>query len=83
MIEEGYLRETYDFVCPGCKKQLWAAPSMSMQMGMNSGHGTCPRCKMFFHLEIVPDLDGDIMEAEDWQKYMKRRKAPDEEACAS
>ena len=83
MIEEEYLKETYDFVCPGCKKQLWAAPSKFMQRGVNSGHGTCPRCKTFFHLEIVPDLDGEVMQAEDWQKYMKRQKAPDEEACAS
>jgi len=83
MIEEGYLKERYDFTCPKCGKQLWAAPSMFMQMGVNSGRGTCPRCKKFFHLEVVPDLDGDVMEAEDWKKYMKRRKAQDEETCAS
>ncbi len=83
MIEEGYLQERYAFACPKCEKQLWAAPSMLMEMGRNSGHGTCPRCKTFFHLEIVPDLYGDVMQAEDWKKYMKRQKAPDEEACAS
>lgn len=77
------LKESYDFVCPGCKKNLWAAPSIAMQRGMNTGHGSCPGCGAFFHLEIVPDLDGDVMHAEDWQKYMKSRMVRDEEPCAS
>jgi len=68
-------KERYDFKCPKCKKELWAKPSMMMtQFGNNSGHGTCPDCKTFFHLEITPDIFGERMKAEIWDKWLNKQK---------
>lgn len=67
------LRSWYDFVYPKCGHDQHAAPSMSMQAGFNSGHGTCLKCKAFLHLRIVPGLDdGDTMEAIPWDEHMKK-----------
>jgi hypothetical protein len=45
---------------------------MAMQMGLNGGHGSCMKCKVFLYLMIVPDLTGDVMEAVLWDDYMKK-----------
>ncbi len=65
------LRRWYDLICPKCGYDQHAAPSMFMEMGFNSGHGKCLKCSAFLHLRIVPDLDGDAMEAAPWDDHMK------------
>lgn len=77
--KQEYKRETfkerYNFKCPKCKKELWAGPSIMMTgFGMNQGHGTCPDCKTFFHLEIIPDIYGETMKSEVWDKWLKKQK---------
>jgi uncharacterized Zn-finger protein len=63
------LKERYNFNCPSCKKGLFAKPGMAMLSGLNSGHGTCPYCKTFFHLRI--DENNERMIAQDWNKFME------------
>lgn len=68
------MKERYNFICPNCKYEQSAAPSMFMEMGLNLGHGTCMKCKMFLHLEIVPDINGDSMSAVSWDEHMEKEK---------
>lgn len=66
-------KKRYPFKCPKCKKDLWAAPSIMMTgFGRNSGHGTCPDCKTFFHLEIKGSLKGKEMVSMKWNDFLKR-----------
>lgn len=65
--------ERYPFTCPKCGKESYAAPSLMMTFaGINTGHGNCPGCKEFLHLEITPDMYGDRMAAISWNDYLKR-----------
>ena len=74
-LRRNTFKERYDFNCPKCPKQLWASPSIMMTgFGENSGHGTCPDCKTFFHLEIEGGLDGEKMISEVWDEWMKKRQ---------
>ena len=68
------MKERYNFTCPVCKHEQSAAPSMGMTMGLNDGHGHCKKCGLFLHLRIAPDINGDHMEAMDWDEYLKKRK---------
>lgn len=56
----------YNFTCPNCIYEQSADTSISMRMGYNSGHGSCMNCGVFLHLEITPDLQGNMMEATMW-----------------
>lgn len=38
--------------CSECDTQLTISPSLSMQMGGDSGHVTCPNCKTFLHVQL-------------------------------
>jgi len=70
-----YWKKRYDFTCPTCGATLWAKPSMMMtEFGINSGTGSCLKCKTFLHLEIVPDIYGEEMKAEKWDNYLERQK---------
>jgi len=40
-----------------------------MQMGINSGHVTCPKCKAFLHVEI---LEGDEASTELFDQWLAR-----------
>lgn len=55
--------------CCKCDHPMTIGRSLSMQMGMNSGHVTCPQCKTFLHVE---ELEGDEAWTEEWDSYMKR-----------
>lgn len=55
--------------CSVCQHEFYIGLSIAMQMGMNTGHCTCPRCKTFLHVEI---LEGDAAWTEAWDKYLKR-----------
>lgn len=61
----------YNFKCPECGHEQSAAPSISMNMGRNHGHGSCMKCKTFLHLEIIDDMHGSEMKAILWNKYLK------------
>lgn len=65
------LLRRYTFTCP-CGRVLAASPSISQEMGINSGQGSCPSCKAFLHLEITPDLHGCMMVAEPFDSYFTR-----------
>lgn len=68
-------KKIYDFKCCKCEKELWAKPSMMMTgFGMNQGHGSCPDCKTFFHLEIDGGLDGENMICIEWDEFLKKEK---------
>lgn len=58
--------------CSECKREFYIGKSMAMQMGMNTGHCTCPSCKTFLHVEI---LEGDAAWTEPFDNYFKRTKA--------
>jgi hypothetical protein len=66
-LPEGELREVYDLTCPVCATTLGVRPGLSMHSGWNSGHGTCPRCRTFLHLEIT--ADNERMDAIRWDDY--------------
>ena len=55
--------------CCECKYPFRIGRSLSMRMGMNSGHVTCPRCNAFLHVE---QLEGDEASTELWEKYVAR-----------
>lgn len=61
-------RRVYPFVCP-CGKTSYAAKSLSMEGGRNSGCGSC-RCGRFLHLEM--SSDGESMLAEEFQAWIDR-----------
>lgn len=62
---EGRLRSA----CSECGAEFYVGLSISMQMGMNSGHASCPKCSTFLHIEI---LEGDAAWTEPFEKYLKR-----------
>ena len=67
--------KSYPFKCPKCKLKLWAKPSIMMTgFGINSGHGTCPDCKTFFHLQIKGSIRGKEMESEIWDDWLKKHQ---------
>lgn len=65
------MKDKYKFNYAACGAELTAKPSFSMQLGINSGHGTCLKCKSFLHLMIDSDLDGDKMASEKWDDFIK------------
>lgn len=60
----------YKAVCPNCSKIFYAQKSISMEIGLNSGHGYCPQCKTFLHLQLNDDQTE--MLAEDFDIYLKK-----------
>lgn len=67
-------KKRYNFTCPNCLYEQSAAPCIGMEMGVNSGHGSCMNCGAFLHLMIVPDLDGHEMKAILFDDYMSKKK---------
>jgi len=55
--------------CSQCHREFYIGKSLAMQMGMNSGHCTCPDCKTFLHVEI---LEGDAAWTEPYADFLKR-----------
>lgn len=69
------MKERYDFTCPACGHKQQARPSLGMrEMSVNDSHIHCKKCGLFLHLRIAPDINGDRMEATDWDEYLKNRK---------
>lgn len=61
------LKESYEFTCVTCGYEQMAAPSIVMELGINSGHGSCLNCNTFLHLEIAPN--GEFMISQAWDEY--------------
>lgn len=64
------LKDSYPFMCSECSHEMFLVPSIIMIMGLNSGHGTCSKCKTFLHLEI--NADNETAKSEPMNKYHKR-----------
>jgi hypothetical protein len=56
--------------CCFCRYPMRIGRSLSMQMGMNSGHVTCPKCESFLHVE---QLEGNTASTELFDEYVKRQ----------
>lgn len=66
-LPDGELRARYAVTCP-CGHGFELGPSLAMQMGLNSGHVTCPACHTFHHVELA----GDGATVEPWDAYKER-----------
>lgn len=67
-------RKRYKGVCPVCGKENWICKSIAMEMGINSGHGSCLRCKTFLHIAFNPERqEMDLERFEDYKKTKKVR----------
>jgi transcription elongation factor Elf1 len=64
---EGRLRTR----CAKCETEFYVGPSLSMKMGVNSGHCTCAKCQTFLHVEI---LEGDEAWTEPFDDYLARTR---------
>ena len=80
------LEGSYRVKCVKCGREFVMAPSQAMQSrrmrALNRGHGTCPKCKAFLHLEIEGGLEGERMVAdlrsdEIWGIYLARLRPVD------
>lgn len=67
-------RERYKGVCPVCGKENWICKSLAMEMGINTGVGSCLRCKTFLHITFNPERqEMDLERFEDHEKSQKAR----------
>lgn len=67
-------RKRYHIKCPKCGRELYVCRSIAQEMGMSSlGHGSCLNCHTFLHIEYK--AGDDVMIAELWDDFMKRREA--------
>lgn len=57
--------------CSVCEAEFYIGASIAMQMGMNTGHCTCAKCKTFLHVEI---LEGDVAWTERHSDWLERAK---------
>lgn len=55
--------------CCACSHPMQIGMSLAMQMGHNSGHVTCPKCREFLHVER---LEGDEAWTERWEDFLRR-----------
>ena len=46
------LKDKYDVKCCVCGHEFYFTPSIMMFLGINSGHGSCSKCKNFLRLKI-------------------------------
>lgn len=71
-LPENYiLKETYDFLCSECSKELHFKPSLLMQMGINCGHCTCPKCGEF--LKLFVDTENNLGGSTPYSRYLNER----------
>lgn len=57
--------------CCACDLEFYIGASISMRMGMNTGHCSCPKCETFLHVEI---LEGDMAWTERHSEWCKRAR---------
>jgi len=73
IVESGELWGRYPARCQ-CGCAMLVRPSLSMQHGINSGHGSCLDCKAFLHLTL--NEAGTEIETEPWADYEARGFKP-------
>lgn len=66
-------RRRYKGICPICGKENWICMSIAMQMGINSGHGSCLGCGTFMHIQF--NEERQEMDLESFDEYTKRKEA--------
>ncbi len=71
MKDEGERAHGLRTRCCVCGCDIRFAPSISMQLGANTGHLTCPDCKAFLHVEV---LEGNDAWSERWEDYIQREQ---------
>lgn len=60
-------RPRYKGICPVCGKENWICKSIAMEIGINSGVGSCLGCGTFCHIVFNPERQE--MELEEFEKY--------------
>ena len=61
----------YDCVCSSYGHEFTAALSMFQEMGgLDMGHGSCAKCKLFLNLTF--DATNEIMICTPWEDYMEK-----------
>lgn len=63
-------RKRYPTACCKCGHEFQIGASIAMQLGMNSGHATCPKCKTFLHVELTEDETAAV--TEEWESWLDR-----------
>ena len=61
----------YEFSCSKCGHVAYFERSIMMEMGFNSGHGTCSQCKTFLHLEVSDEANKKGISMP-WEQYRKQ-----------
>lgn len=73
-LKREHFKKSYEFICCKCGYKQHAKPSIMMVgFGINSGQGSCIKCKEFLHLEIEKGLDGEIMISVFWNDFLKQK----------
>lgn len=49
-------RPRYRGVCPVCGKENWICKSILMDLGINSGTGSCLGCGEYMHITFNPSM---------------------------
>lgn len=57
-------------ICCECGHEFPIGASISMQMGSNSGHATCPKCDTFLHISLNEHQTAAI--SEEWCAWLAR-----------
>lgn len=71
-------RKRYKGVCPVCGKENWICKSIAMEMGINTGHGSCLGCHTFMHIKFNPERqEMDLERFEDYKNSQQSRKDMD------
>lgn len=63
-------RRRYKGICPICGKENWICMSIAMEMGINSGHGSCLGCGTFMHIQF--NAERQEMDLEPFSVYETR-----------
>lgn len=66
--QNGDKRPKYRGICPKCGKEMWICKSWAMEMGINTGAGTCPRCGILVHIKYNEKSGG--MDLERFEDYI-------------
>ena len=66
-------RQRYKAICPICGKENWICMSVAMEIGINSGHGSCLGCGTFMHIQF--NAERQEMDLETFEEYVKREQA--------
>ncbi len=63
-------QKRYRGQCPFCGKELWICKSILMEMGINTGGGSCIGCGKYLHIAF--DKVKQEMQCEPFEAYVER-----------